>query len=472
MAFTVRLFRFSKRNNSTARPSGGTSFPCTIKAESGVLNPDLIIDFGGAASFSDFNYAYIPDFDRYYWISEMINMGPVWNLKLRCDSLASWRDTIGSTSLYVLRSSAEYDGNIMDTYYPASTDSNLVIKNAESALWARSDTDLVVIGDGEVIIGVVSKNARFGSITYYAVSLDSFSTMCTNLLDNSFWENTAQLDPNDASIELQKSLIDPLQFIKTCIWIPGTTVGTSETIYVNDWNTGISGKRVNFGQPFIGKFTTVNIDNHPQISRGRYLNYPPYTTMWLDVPPFGVIQLDATILRDSRLVQIDARVDIITGVANLKIMDVNNVLLNSLTSQVGVPINLSQVTRDYLGAATTAVNASANTIQSAIFGNIAGAVSSYASGIETATKALAPRVQSMGTTGNFSSLYGKPRLYEQFFTIADEDLSHNGRPLCKVRTPASLGGFMTVLDGDISAPATDAELSEIRSFLEGGFYYE
>ena len=470
MAFTVRLFRFSKRNNSTARPSGGTSFQCTIKAESGVLNPDLIIDFGGAASFSDFNYAYIPDFDRYYWISEMINMGPVWNLKLRCDSLASWRDTIGGTSLYILRSSAEYDGNIMDTYYPASTDSTLVIKNAESALWAHSDTDLVVIGDGEVIIGVVSKNARFGSITYYAVSLSSFTTLCTNLLDNSFWEGI--LDTKDASIELQKSLIDPLQFIKTCIWIPGTTVGTSETIYVNDWNSGVSGKRVNLGQPFIGKFTTVNIDNHPQISRGRYLNYPPYTVMWLDVPPFGVIQLDATILRDSRLVQIDARVDIITGVANLKILDNNNVLLNSLVSQVGVPINLSQVTKDYLGAATTAVNATANTIQSAIFGNIAGAVTSAASGIETATKALAPRVQSMGTTGNFSSLYGKPRLYEQFFTIADEDLSHNGRPLCKVRTPASLGGFMTVLDGDISAPATDAELSEIRSFLEGGFYYE
>ena len=470
MAFTVRLFRFSKRNNSTARPSGGTSFPCTIKAESGVLNPDIIIDFGGAASFSDFNYAYIPDFDRYYWISEMINMGPVWNLKLRCDSLASWRDTIGGTSLYVLRSSAEYDGNIMDTYYPASTDSTLVIKNAESALWAHSDTDLVVIGDGEVIIGVVSKNARFGSITYYAVSLSSFTTLRTNLSDNSFWEGI--LDTKDASIELQKSLIDPLQFIKTCIWIPGTTVGTSETIYVNDWNSGVSGKRVNLGQPFIGKFTTVNIDNHPQISRGRYLNYPPYTVMWLDVPPFGVIQLDATILRDSRLVQIDARVDIITGVANLKILDNNNVLLNSLVSQVGVPINLSQVTKDYLGAATTAVNATANTIQSAIFGNIAGAVTSAASGIETATKALAPRVQSMGTTGNFSSLYGKPRLYEQFFTIADEDLSHNGRPLCKVRTPASLGGFMTVLDGDISAPATDAELSEIRSFLEGGFYYE
>ena len=103
---------------------------------------------------------------------------------------------------------------------------------------------------------------------------------------------------------------------------------------------------------------------------------------------------------------------------------------------------------------------------------VAGAVSGVASGIASAANSIAPRVQSMGGTGSFSALYGRVRLFQQFFTIADEDLSHNGRPLCKVRTPASLGGFMMVLDGDISAPATDAELSEIRSMLEGGFYYE
>ena len=469
MAFRVRLYEFSKRENSTARPSGsGRLFDCVIKSGSGIIYPTINIDIGMSEAMT-YNYAYIDDFDRYYWIIDAVNRGPVWELKLKVDALASWRDTIGSTSLYILRSSASYDGNILDTYYPASTNSSMVIKSGY-ALWPSSDTDIVVIGDGEIVVGVVSQDAKFGSIAYYALSMSDFSTLCANLLDNTFWQG--KLDANDASIELQKSLIDPLQFIKTCIWIPGSTTGSSQTVYVNDWSTGVSGKLINFAQPFIGKYTDITIDNHPQISRGRYLNYPPYTVMWLDVPPFGVIQLDPTILRDSTLIQLWARVDIITGVGTLKITDNNSVLLNSLTAQVGVPVNLSQVTRDYVSAATGAVNATANTIQSALWGNIAGAVSAAASGIETATKALCPRVQSLGSTGNFSSLYGKPRLYEQFFTIADEDLSHNGRPLCKVSTPANLGGFMMVLDGDISAPATDTELQTIRGHLESGFYYE
>ena len=133
---------------------------------------------------------------------------------------------------------------------------------------------------------------------------------------------------------------------------------------------------------------------------------------------------------------------------------------------------MSQVTKDYLGAASTAVSSVANTIQNAIFGNYAGAATAAASGIDSAAKALAPKVQSTGSTGSFSRIHGDPAFYGQFFTIADEDLSHNGRPLCKVRTPSALGGFMMVLDGDVPAPATDQELSEIRSYLEGGFYWE
>lgn len=470
--FDIRLFKFSKRNNSTKRPAAGSGslFKCTFKQGSGLIYPSVIIDMG-LNEAPDFNYAYIPDFDRYYWLTDAVNRGPVWQFNLKVDPLASWKDTIGGTLLYVLRSSEEYNGNILDTYYPASTDSDIVVKPGYS-LWMKTDTDIVSIDDGEIIVGISSRDAKFGSNAYYAISMSDFSVMCQNLLDNSFWENIAQLDASDASIELQKSLIDPLSFIKSCIWIPGTTIGTGKHVYINDWDSGISGKLINFNQPFIGKSSDILIDNHPQISRGRYLNYPPYTVMWLDVPPFGVIQLDPTILRDSRQIFMAARVDIITGIGNLKLHDENNILLNSLNAQVGVPINLSQVTKDYLGAATASVNATANSIQNAIFGNIAGAINSAASGIETATRALCPRVQSLGTTGNFSSLYGKPRLYEQFFKIADEDLEHNGRPLCAKRTPAALGGFIQVLDGDISAPASSEELGEIRGYLESGFYFE
>lgn len=471
MAFTVRLFRFSKRNNSTARPSGGTSFPCTIKAESGVLNPDLIIDFGGAASFSDFNYAYIPDFDRYYWISEMINMGPVWNLKLRCDSLASWRDTIGSTSLYILRSSAESDGNIFDTYYPAKADSSLTV-NSGTNPFSGSDGG---ISGGVFICGIVSKNATVGCIAYKAISSGGFSTLCTALLDDTLLENSG-FDIKDASLPLQKSLADPLQYIKTCIWLPiseAEIVGTSQLgLYVWDWNIPVvPNTNVSMAQGYNTYTVSLTVPKHPQASRGEYLNTSPYSNYWLNVPPFGVIQLDSTALKNVTSVTCRICLDYITGIGTLYVY-AGNSLLNKLEAKVGVPINLSQVTRDYLSAATTTVSSVAEGVQNAIFGNWAGAVSGAASGIESATRAMIPRVQSTGGNGGFSGLYGNPALYGQFFTIADEDLAHNGRPLCKVRTPASLGGFMTVLDGDISAPATDAELSEIRSFLEGGFYYE
>lgn len=467
MSFSVTLYSFSKRNNSTARPSGGQSFSCTIKQASGTVYPTILVDIGLGTAPS-YNYAYIPAFSRYYWIVEHINRGPVWELKLKVDPLASWKGQIGSTSLYVLRASAASDGNILDTYYPALTNSTISIK-AGSSLWSSGDA--VSLGSGTIVCGIVSENAMFGSICYYALDTGAFTAMCQHLLsDQMLTDNNFSLD--DASFALQKALVDPLQYIKSCVWIPGYVSGTDAGVRVQNWNTGVRGQIVTLSMTFVEHSTTISIDNHPQIARGRYLNYPPYTVMWLDVPPFGVVQLDPTILRDSSSITIMTRTDIITGVGTLKILDNNNVLLNSLSAQVGVPINMSQVTRDYLGAATSAVNATANTLQDAIFGNIAGSITAAASGISSATKALCPRVQSMGGTGNFSSLYGVPRLYEQFFQIADEDLSHNGRPLCKIRTPASLGGFIKVLDGDIAAPATDAELEMIRGYLEGGFYYE
>lgn len=471
MAFSVRLFKFSKRNNSTARPSGGTSFQCTIKAESGILSPELLIDFGGAAAFSDFNYAYIPDFDRYYWISEMVNMGPVWDLRLKCDALASWRDTIGATSLYVLRASAESDGNIFDTYYPAKSDSSTTVVTGTNPFSGSSGG----ISGGVFICGIVSKAATVGCITYKAISSGGFSSLCTALLDDSLLENSGYT-ANDASIALQKSIADPLQYIKTCVWLPISEAqipGTSQ-LGLSVWNWSIPAvpnTNVSMAQGYNIYTVTLDIPKHPQASRGAYLNTSPYSNYWINIPPFGVIQIDSSLVKSASTLTCRICLDFITGIGTLYVY-AGSVLLNKIEAQVGVPINMSQVTRDYLSAATTTVSTAAETIQNAIFGNWAGAVSGAASGIESATKAMTPRVQSTGGNGGFSGLYGDPQLFAQFFSIADEDLAHNGRPLCKIRTPAALGGFMTVLDGDISAPATDAELSEIRSYLEGGFYYE
>lgn len=471
MAFRVTFYKFSKRSNSTLRPSGGSSFNCVIKAGSGVLYPTITLDMGSAGGYPDYNYCYISDFDRYYYIQDMVNRGPVWEIKLKVDALASWRDTIGGTSLYVLRSSADSDGNIFDTYYPAKADSSLTVNTASSPFAGSSGG----ISGGVFICGIVSKNATVGCITYKAISSGGFSTLCSALLEDSLLENSGYVE-KDASLALQKSLVDPLQYIKTCIWLPVSEAdipGSSQLgLYVWDWSiSAVPNTNVSMAQGYNTYTVSLTIPKHPQQSRGGYLNTAPYSNYWINIPPFGVIQIDSTAVKSISTLTCRICLDFITGIGTLYVY-AGESLLNKIESQVGVPINLSQVTRDYLSAATTTVSTVAETIQNAIFGNWAGAVSGAASGIESATKSMIPRVQSTGGNGGFSGLYGSPALYGQFFSIADEDLSHNGRPLCKVRTPASLGGFMMVLDGDISAPATDAELSEIRSMLEGGFYYE
>ena len=53
-----------------------------------------------------------------------------------------------------------------------------------------------------------------------------------------------------------------------------------------------------------------------------------------------------------------------------------------------------------------------------------------------------------------------------------EDNDHHGRPLCQMRTPASLGGYMIVQDGDVPTAGTQSETAEIKSYLESGFFYE
>ena len=56
---------------------------------------------------------------------------------------------------------------------------------------------------------------------------------------------------------------------------------------------------------------------------------------------------------------------------------------------------------------------------------------------------------------------------------ADMDVAEEGKPLCKIRTPSTLNGYMKVLHGDMAiAAANDTELTMIRNYLEGGFYYE
>ena len=100
MGFTVNLYTLSKRDNSTKRPTGnGTQFSCIIKSGSGILHPTISLDLGKTNDPSQYNYAYIPDFDRYYFIEEWYFDRALWTASLKVDVLATYKTEIGNSNL-------------------------------------------------------------------------------------------------------------------------------------------------------------------------------------------------------------------------------------------------------------------------------------------------------------------------------------------------------------------------------------
>ena len=74
----IKLYTFGKRENSTARPDGGVSFQARIWDGVGILSPQIVFSFqDNTTNPTAYNYAYIPDFNRYYFIRD-------WQYKNRC----------------------------------------------------------------------------------------------------------------------------------------------------------------------------------------------------------------------------------------------------------------------------------------------------------------------------------------------------------------------------------------------------
>ena len=465
MSFTVKLYTLSKRDNSTKQPTGGTSFDCIIKTGSGVINPTISLDVGVAGNPTSYNYAYIQDFGRYYFIEEWFFERALWTAALRVDVLATYKSEIGSAYLYIMRAAGANNGAIIDNLYPAKTGCNFA-SDTKTNPWNTT---------GVFVVGIVTQDAAFGSMDYYVMTAEELRSMCLALTDpTTIIDSTYDFDLMDASAGLQLSLVDPMQYIKTCIMLPVaasdiTNLGTSATINVYRWPAG-TGCKI-YPTSRITKSFTFTIQNHPDAAnRGNYVNSKPYTNITLTIPPFGCIDIDSSVTCNASALGVEVEVDPITG-KGILVITCNSIVLNRIEAQIGVPISLSSVTRDYIGAVSSALGSVGGMIGGALSGSVGGVIGA-ASGIGNAIESLMPRANTIGTTGTFAANHGDFRLDFQFFRPVDDDNTHNGRPLCEVRQISSLSGYMLIQDGDVEINGTATEDAKIRAYLEGGFYYE
>ena len=506
MAFTVTFYSFSKKSNSTSRPSGGAAFDCTIKTDSSVVQPRIELNYAGNPS--GWNYCYIQHYGRYYYITDWTYTPGLWVASCQTDVLASYKTEIGSTSLYVLRSSAEYDGNILDTMYPPKLPTTASRSRQTLTQWAED------ISHGRFILGISATSApQMGSVTYFALNLNEMTSLMSYLYGDALDTATGALHQtidtyiNEDGVEIAevKSKVDiadyqarfntnPIQYITSCMWVPYPAPrGASQTLTFGFLETNLTLSRLDaYGHNFHNEY---QLAQHPKAAtRGAYLNQAPYTTRVLNSTVFGDIELSTADMGSSNDIFTNVVLDFISGEGYLQVgvltdgSDISKShILAVRRAQVGVPINISQLLQDRTGAAAVTANSMASIITSAVgagigiaSGNVVGALSgvgglltSGISAIDSIAKARTPRISSSGSNGGLITDFMMDFvIYSSFFDIPDEDNEHRGRPLMKKRTPASLGGYMLISDGDVPIPGTSGEQAEIRAALEAGFFYE
>lgn len=469
--FNVTFYNFSKRYNSTKRPASGngTTYSCRVLDGTAIINPKIVLDIGLTADPSKYNYAYIPNFDRYYHIREWTFDRGLWIANMNVDVLATYKTQIGNANLYVLRASNDYDGTIIDNKYPTKT----------GCTFNKTTITSPYIGGESFILGATSKLGLFGSNAYFVSPRADIAKVCDYLIDDTVTESNG-FSWNDASQALQLSLVDPVQYIKSCIWLPFTssdfvTIPLLTGVQIFKWNIPNTGDSKRILVPTISKNYTFSIPKHPDTNaRGNYVNCAPYTIATLSFPPFGVIEIDTSVLCNASTLNVNLTVDAMSGKGFLT-LKANNIILNRVEAQIGMPIQLSQVTRDYIGAAQSVLGGVNSIVGGAISGGplgIAGAITGGLSAIGNAAQALAPRSNTVGGGGTMSHLRGDFELDFQFFRPVADDLAQNGRPLCQKRNPKNLGGYMLIQDGDVATSGTQAENEQIQALLESGFYYE
>lgn len=467
---------FAKKDNSTLRPSGtGDSFSCYLKDNTSVTDPVIVLDLSDKENFTHYTYAYIPEYERYYFVVDMVADGLLWDIVLRCDVLATYKTEIGNSSLYVLRSAAASDGRIIDTYYPVMTyhtDRTTVHNNPMNK---NSTTGAPSVDAGVFILGVVGQGSgdyNYGSIRYYVVTRSALNRIVSALLDDTVI--APDFDSDDMSLALQKSIIDPLSFIKSCIWLPvdRTLLTTQETPQITmpvfTWTLPrVACYKLDINPPQVQNSIDLTIAAHPlAASRGAYMNTEPFTRIQLVYPPFGAFELDTAALSNQSAVTCITYLDAITGMGHLKVRakESGKILVNT-QAQVGVQIQLSQVTKDIIGSAMQAAGAASDLFSF----NFGGAAQNA---IGSAVSAYKPLVSSIGGNGGFSDLNGLVELQQSFFYPVDEDNANAGRPLCEIRQLSTLPGYQKIMDGDVTIAGTAGEQAMIKSYLEGGYYYE
>lgn len=464
----INFYNFSKRGNSTASPgAGGTEKSVYLKDNSSILSP--VIEIEGTEDPTSWNYMYIPDYGRYYFIQNWTYYRGIWSCQGEVDSLASWKSAVLSTSALVAFSSSDYNLMAMDSRI-ASTGS--YDRQIESAAFAGALSGQQTVPSGSFALTVIAENSVWatGGATTYFLTYQEMQSFANELASADVWTQIEQFfkNPEAGIIDCYYLPIDVAQYVD---------LSTSQAVSIGDYTFTATG-RLALSTNLAVKSKSASITIPWAYDDFRRLS--PYTEISLFVPFCGSKSLPTELLSDVEAVLIDYSVDVATGAVQAIAYVKQEVLAEfSGNMRVALPIGQTQARVDsILGGAAGAITA--------IGGAATGNPIAFGSGLVSAVSSIvSPSIHNVcgGFQGSvLGAILGNEVSRWQYFRLAATSRSTTDTPegirtaignaLYKVRQINGLSGYCQTSGFSVSAPCTQTERERINGLMDGGVFIE
>lgn len=454
---TIKLYQFSKNKNSTKQPDNSVtqvSYSALMKTASSLINPVITIK----ESPIGYNYCYIADFERYYFITDMTYALGEWELSLSVDSLASFKSDLGNVTVLVTRSASNKNGLLKDELYPLTGSYTSSVQT-----WSPFDLD----NSGYYYVSTTGNVRRT-----WQMSRSVFDSLCNAIMsyggDGTLWSTVEQC--------LQNSANNPIDYVANCYWLP---FSMTSGVGINQIQVGTQTFTLSAAAfPVYEKKYTIShtfmLSDHPQASvRGDYCNMNPYSEHILSAAGFGNISVPGDILtRSTNTVDVSIMIDTTVGDA-VMVAKANGVRFARINSGMGVNIPLTQRTKDVVGGATSIITGAAGMgvgMYTGRLGTTLSGAATYIGGISEISKNM---TSTTGSNGSMTGLFDNISLTSVWHTFSGFDNDNNGCPYSQNVQLNTLSGFTQCEKGVFkSAKATESEINEINSYMVSGFYYE
>lgn len=445
----IVLYHFSKRKNSTKRPTGqGSEVPCLLKSATTFQNPTFILQ-KPMNDMLQFNYAKWAD--HYYFIDSTtsINAGQT---EISCteDVLATYKNEISNYTCFIERSSNQTTF-VNDTMYIPTNDWVLSTRNV-----SHKEKIMTSTYSQQYIIRVVS---RTGVASYY-INGDQLN----DLLDYMYTESNFTDVITDA---ITKLMFDPFKYIIDLKWIPfverAFKNNNNEAIQLGFWDSGVMAKRID--EDTVVNFSYTFAFDNPlyAITDFRYYS-SSFSNYFIKLPFIGVVALNPYKIDESvnALYQFDAT----SGLCNIFLQS-KRVVFASYQFQLSVPVQIGYASTNIAQLTTSAVSL----VGAGLQGNIAQGISS---GIEAGRSITAPEVSMLGTIGNISNILNNQILEFNSYacTSIDPDGASEGYADGTVRSISGLSGYIKCRNASIEISGFTGDQEAVNNYLNSGFYYE